>query len=523
MFHACRLLTLAGLIGLVPWSDSLAQSIDPTSARLSLHRPFALRLLIRADNPERKSSVNACIEADFQSGNTRLVSDDMTITLRAAERPGWYEALFTHPHVVSERPLLAHIILRCPARFEREFVIQASPVGTPVATAAVSDLLVRPPVQSTLVSSKTARSQPPLVATETRNTQRHTRNLLPQAIRVADTPPPAIEASPKASNRFDATALQLELAQLKHELAQLRRAQTPARPASSVEPNDPPATWLVSASLGWLLIPVLGLLPLAQRRFARSKARIHTMEIAFPRQDGPIGSPKQAPVQAADSPRQSPPPSQTTGQRAPLRAAASHRAVQPPEGPSEPEGLVNTHLIPPTVIPRGAASLADRGAALFTHHVDQLVQDGYMSVAVNMLEKALDAGPAKNPWQLLQLLDLYERLGQLSEAARLIATLQTLYRVHLPMTGGVRTAGQSLLDHPTLLTEVTRAWDQPDLAARLEDWLLGHEGPSWDLATFEDLLLLHAVATNRPDSVALPTSPPTPQFEPILEWTIDDR
>lgn len=496
--HCC-----AALLSMAGWSAAtLAQSIDPSGASLALHRPFSLRLPVRAVDAETPSSarrLQACVDADFQSGSTVLFSDQMRVTLvEASARSGWQWLVFEHPHVVDDPTLLAHVVLRCPARFEREFIVHAVagdagsagaaapvaiPVRVPVATAAAVPLKVaRRPVEGTKAAAF------PVVPVSSR--------LVPAT--------PAAREPTTASISNEAHALKAEVARLQEALASAQR-QMPAtaspllavgstavlQKADSPRLSTPGTTPLLLLLAGTLL----SLLPLL--RWWRQRVKLpllQTMDVTRP------------PASAA-----------TVAVPAAPRAMPTIHVVV--EGrPETPE------LIPPTPIPPGAASLEDHDAARFTSQIEGLVTDGYLGVAISLLEKSLEATPARNPWLMLQLLGLYERTGEAGKGAQLIGQLQLLYRVHLPTVGGLVRPGRALLEMPALLAQVQQAWTSADLVETLEDLVFREVGPVWDLATFQDLLMLHAVATAR-TTLAPEPAPPVPKpFEPVLEWTtVDDR
>lgn len=508
--------SLALLVGLVVEADVWSQSIDPASAQLALHRPFALRLLVRTDTPMTGTHAAACIDADFQNGHTHLVSDHMQVTLTQAERPGWQEVLFRHPHVVDEPVVLARIAIRCPARFEREFVLEAIPGGTTDGVSMHALASATRPAAVAAVPTEAAAHTARLHLANVHETHRAPGKAEPAAtITARSSPQPATLTPPQQhpdARTAEQLALQAENKRLRRELAEARQSRPSATPPPT---NDGAPSWQQAAALG-LTLPLLGLLPLLRRWRGKLLPSIKTMDIsqpAAPQDPGTWPATTTAPIAPAKA-------AHTRG-----RGATTEAVIAPtPTAPVvSPIGELSTALIPPTVVPAGGASLADPDAAIFTCQVDKLVQDGYIGVAISLLEKSLDAGPAKNPWLLLQLLALYERLGQRGDAARLISQLQTLYRVHLPMVGGQHLCGKALLDLPDLLAEVSEAWRSPDLVQQLEDWLLATTGPTWDLATFEDLLLLHAIARNRPDAAPVTTPDPAPRIDHVLEWTLDDH
>lgn len=480
-----------GLAACALGAPAPAQSIDPAGAELALHRPFSLRLFVRSDTPLTAARVAACVEAEFQSGDIHLPADEIRVSVEPANPGGWQWLRFEHPHVVDDPAMLARVALQCPARFEREFVILAR-TDLPQDTQKVS-----PPPGPALRTA--LASGAPSTAT------RRVEPLAGTAPAPAPAPAPQSNASPTmpvAPEVIELAALRAELAALKTSVAQAR-ASTPAQaaPAPATAPLEPAVSeaWPRPALLG-LAATLLATIPLRRRWPRHSRLpRLRSMEIVLPRADE-----ARVPASVAAAAAKAPPPGE-------------HVAV---EGRPEPPTL-----IPPTALPPGAASLADHDAARFTCQVDRLVEDGYPQVAIDLLEKSLDAGPARNPWLLLQLLTLHDRLGHPDRVAQVIAELQTLYRVHLPRVGGVIRVGRGLLEMPELLERLSAAWKSPELIEELEDLIFRVPGPTWDLATFQDLLLLHAVAANRsPETLATPPAPATAApFEPVLEWTPSDR
>jgi len=465
-----------------------AQSIDPSSAVLALHRPFSLQLPVRTAEALPAQALARCVDAEFQSGGTLLFSDQMQLSLRPTGREGWQVLVFEHPHVVQEPALLAHVVLRCPARFEREFTVQAQE-----ATLGERALVAAPPPSTPAPPRAVPSGAAPVLA----------RTALPAVTATAaPTRGTALPAHPADGSPAEAERLRDEIQRLKAALASAQLTGAKADAAQPVAPIPPPVATPLIAEAGTPVLradPALligaaalaALLPLLRWWRQRCRLpRLQTMDIALP-----------------------------TGEAAPPPALA-------PRAPPAPcvileERPETVDLIPPTAVPAGAASLADRDAARFTHQVRGLVADGYLDAAIGLLEKTLAASPARNPWLMLQLLELYETMGETGLAARLIGELQTLYRVQLPTLDGVSRAGRSLLEMPGLLREVEQAWASDEVTELLEDLVHRSPGPTWDLATFQDLLLLHAIATDRAPATPTPL-PPAGPFEPVLEWSVDE-
>jgi len=495
-----------------------AQAMDLTGSQVVQQRPLELAFLVRSDTLPTSRAAH-CVEGSFEVGNQHLPADEVQVTYTSSERPGWYRAVLRHPHIVDASALVARLVLRCPALYERELVIQT----LPAEPGAPPMILAGAPVRRT----QTAPDGPTHLQAERSPLARRTPVLPEPSLREAAASPNSTQPSRRPTPLTHApetpALLQEEITRLRQELA-LERAKLQPRPFSTgtrlhrtAEPA--PTNWDRAAWLG-LAIPLLALLPWLRRRRSGRGPRIKLMEISTP----------QIPAQTQTEPELrnvSIPPRQPTPvpKPAPQASLPTTLAIDPPaltELALTPPS--NDDLIPPTAAPTGAASLEDRDAAVFTRQVEDLVSDGYIGVAVELLEKSLHAGAAKNPWLLLQLLGLHQRMGHLVEVAQTISLLQTLYRVHLPTASGQILEGKDLLSQPPrLLDSLCTCWSSPMAAATLEDWLFRVPGPTWDLATFEDLLLLHAVAQNRIEDEAVKSQPAEPvRFEAVLEWSTDE-
>lgn len=500
VFSTCIALWVCGAVG----GSVQAQAIDPSTAHVTLHQPFALDLLVRGDALAASRSKH-CLSGDFQSGSHHLPADEVQLSLAPSERPGWYRARFQHTHVVADPSLVARIVVRCPALYERELVLQALPAST---EAVIMTSAMQPMDAKNLPVAPAGRHKSRSSARPSqREKQKHTAE--------AQTWPSKPNRLPEQQAPYSATAQQFkrEVERLQQELsrerAEITRLKNQAAPALEHQPAPAIAIAWHPAAWAGLALPLIGLIPLLKRRRAAAAKRIHTMEIALPLERAAAPAPETPPR----------PPLEPEDPASPRRPGEEPCATS--QAPVQP--MHNHDLIPATVVTPGAASLEDREAAVFTCQVDQLVGNGYIGVAVDLLEKSLHAGVAKNPWLLLQLLALRQRLGHLSEAAQTISLTQTLYRVSLPTLGGLTMEGQDLLTQPRLLDEITLAWHSPQASAVLEDLIFGAPGPSWDLATFNDLLLLHAIAQNRTaDTPLSQDNAATRHFEPVLEWSVDD-
>lgn len=483
------------------------QSIDPAEAILALHRPFQLQLPVRTAAGEGATAtmqrLAQCIEADFQNGSTLLFSDQMRVSLRGGPRPGWQTLVFEHPHVVQDPVLFAHVVLRCPARFEREFVLRATePSSAPEPVSSVAAASTETPAMALRAAgtghpatTQHARAQP--AAPAARPSQRG-----------RSTAPPATDPLHDEIERLRAALAQAQLRPAANpslsSTSALNESTSPqtripaigaALVSAPIDPPDDPTQWrpglLMTAAALAAALPFM--------RWWRRRCRLprlQSMDIAHPLV-APFGPSASDPL-----------PSRHTSP--PVRVILEE----------QPEPV---DLIPATPVQAGVASLADRDAAKFTHQIEGLVSDGYAHAALGLLEKTLSTAPTRNPWLMLQLLDLYEQQREHGQAARLIGELQTLYRVQIPTVGGVSCKGKCLTEVPLLMQEIERAWPTDEMADLLEDLIHRSQGPTWDLATFQDLLLLHSIVVDRDTTDPEPRTTSAQQtFEPVLEWTIEE-
>ncbi|MEO8297487.1 MAG: hypothetical protein ABI574_06715 [Burkholderiales bacterium] len=163
----------------------------------------------------------------------------------------------------------------------------------------------------------------------------------------------------------------------------------------------------------------------------------------------------------------------------------------------------------------GRAALGDAPQPDFLRQVESLIAEGYAGGALLMLEKALQAGPDKNPWLLLALLDLYGEMGQPWNQVRVAAQLEALYNVSVPLRGGDAPEGPPLDEHARTLRHIIEHWSTADARDALARVLLRPpEFEPLSLAAFRTTLLLHAITALNDDEAG------PPLFDPLIDWSL---
>ncbi len=141
-----------------------------------------------------------------------------------------------------------------------------------------------------------------------------------------------------------------------------------------------------------------------------------------------------------------------------------------------------------------------------------------------------------SPFAYLELLRLYHQLGRAEEFERLRAQFLRHFNADLPAFSRFRQQGKGLDHYTDALAEIEAQWTSPSILALLEGYLFHEEGqrasmPPFDLAAYDDLLLLLAIAQTTPASargappprkrttpLGPPAAPITPEVQPVDDW-----
>ena len=122
--------------------------------------------------------------------------------------------------------------------------------------------------------------------------------------------------------------------------------------------------------------------------------------------------------------------------------------------------------------------------------------------AIDVLHTHIQEHGDAMPWAYLELLRLFHMLGRTDSFNRLREQFQALFNVRVPGLGQFHHGGQGLEDYPESLAQIEALWSSPEVMGVLDGYLFSpgeQQGVSrFDLAAFDDLLLLLAIAQTTP-------------------------
>lgn len=156
--------------------------------------------------------------------------------------------------------------------------------------------------------------------------------------------------------------------------------------------------------------------------------------------------------------------------------------------------------------------------------------------AIGVLKQHIADRGETSPFAYLELLRLYHQLGRAEDFERLRAQFLRYFNADLPAFQHFRRQGRGLDHYIDALAEIEAQWTSSSILALLEGYLFHQEGrhtevPPFDLAAYDDLLLLLAIAQTTPASArgappprkrTTPFGPPpvpvAPEVQPVEDW-----
>ena len=123
-----------------------------------------------------------------------------------------------------------------------------------------------------------------------------------------------------------------------------------------------------------------------------------------------------------------------------------------------------------------------------------------------------------SPLAYLELLQLYHTLSRVDEFAQLRTQFMQFFNAQVPEFAGFHRTGRMLYHYTDALAEIEAEWTTPEVLGLLEKFLFRRSGAEavepFDLAAYDDLLLLLAVAQTTPAS-ARGAPPPRNRTTPL--------
>ena len=171
-------------------------------------------------------------------------------------------------------------------------------------------------------------------------------------------------------------------------------------------------------------------------------------------------------------------------QRSPAPAAVGAAAVAPA---APPPHIINTE------------ELFD-----IQQQADFFVSVGEHQQAIEVLKKHIAERGDVSPLAYLELLRLYHTLSRVEEFSQLRKEFVRFFNANVPEFAGFHRTGRMLYHYTEPLAEIEAAWTSPSVLELLEKFLFRREGADelepFDLAAYDELLLLLAIAQTTPAS-----------------------
>ncbi|MCE1249111.1 MAG: hypothetical protein LWW82_00065, partial [Comamonadaceae bacterium] len=193
-------------------------------------------------------------------------------------------------------------------------------------------------------------------------------------------------------------------------------------------------------------------------------------------------------------------------------------------------------LPPPALAPVGLGTpatlptpLADGQTALQLVNPEELfdilqqaeffISVGEHEQAMAVLRQHIAERGASSPFSYLELLRLYHQLGRADEFELLRTQFMRRFNAEVPVFARFADQGRNLLHYTDALAEIEAQWTSASVLALLEGYLFLQEGhsasvPAFDLAAYDDLLLLLGIAQTTPAS-ARGAPPPRQRTTPL--------
>ncbi len=492
---------LVPLWGLLLPLTGRPQSIDTDSSAATIGEPVAMTLQVRAFDVPPSRLVPDCFAVRLQHADSGDLLTPLQIVTRPSSLDGQVTLQILSPAIVREPILLRRIDLLCGAAFSREFTVLADP-PRPGARPAPH----RIPQARSAPSRVTPPPAPPVQAFDAAQERQASAELIARLIldQIQRSSPEPAQPPPPRDPQTD--PLWLRLGEEQH---QTRLMLTELR--LKLEQNERSASrdaWLIAGTLiglGSCLMIGRLLHEGAWRRLARparNMRRTNRTAPPSPRGQTPLGIPPEIRTDLAT-------PAEPQ-QDAPMRPLDWPHAQAAEE---DRRCWIHSDFGQPALEDEDSQALL---AALETPVEDSQADRLHQVMA---LERHLIGQPARCPWLLLRLLNLYAQLGQAGNHERVAAQLEALYNVQVPplqadRPGGKTAPGRTLEQHERTWRQIDTIWPSPQAEPRLAALLVRPTlTEELDLPAFEELLTLHGVLRWRDRLPAAPVSAEASRWE----------
>lgn len=197
---------------------------------------------------------------------------------------------------------------------------------------------------------------------------------------------------------------------------------------------------------------------------------------------------------------------------APLEAVQAAPADAPV--PDEPGNQAAAPAAPVPAVPMAAdpvepavpAVRVINPEALFDlqQQAEFFVSVGEHDQAIDVMKQHIADNEQSSPLAYLDLMRLYHSLGRIDDFNALRAQFHRYFNAQVPEFAGFNRPGHTLLGYTDALAAIEAQWSDDVVLQQLESCLFRRDNaamPLFDLAAYEDLLLLYAIAQTTPASV----------------------
>ncbi len=468
-------------------------SVELASSTAVLDEPLRAVLHLRPWNAAQLEYPVTCVQAEVRYGDFVVPAGQLQVSAVPMPEVGYVRVAIFSPLVVSEPLVYLRLTLSCDPQLEQQWTLFSEPGEAAPPVAATPERVWKDSVAGMFTTALAApapnppATRPPAAdPPPARQAPQRRAALAPRPAAAAPAPQLRLDPADNAAlaqavrtlwqqhSQAHYEVLHNELAALRHQNEQLQARmqvlQAQADRRSAPQADAPPTPhWRVSAA--WVLRDVLPWL-VALVLVASLAWVLHW-----------LGSDREGPWRGdADTARTR------------LRQALSRSSAAPQRRPAAPTPR-------PAIAPALSTAPAARSMATVEHtlpdevqdQADDFIQAGHLGAVATLLEAHLRTQAHKSAPLLLSLLDIYQQMGQASDAARVLALLSQFFNLRPPAGGQDQDPG--LEGHPATLHSITAQWNQPSVREVLKNLLLRPTAiEELSLTAFRDVLALYEMA-----------------------------
>ncbi|WP_146163143.1 hypothetical protein [Variovorax sp. WS11] len=324
----------------------------------------------------------------------------------------------------------------------------------------------------------------------------------------------ALNAEPEAAQREAQRmqALEATLNALREQTAQNQRALLELRTELVQAREERYRNPLVYALVGLLLLALIAIL-LLWRLAARRAEGAWWREPAPKGDEGPTRPDKLGEL-LGDDEEEIEPPARRRSANATSFGAATFAGLEP----EEDSGFGESHPPHPARAPDGHPLRPVNTEELFDvqQQSDFFLSLGQHDQAIAVLREHIATNPGTSALAYLDLLRIYHGLDRKEDYARLADEFERAFNAYVPEFEQFDQTGKGLEHYRSALARIESQWPAPGTLALIEELIFRKPGvnegedEAFDLAAYQELLLLYSVAKEVIDPDSAPPAPVTP-------------